>query len=172
VSRVTVRVYGELSDFVPLERRHVGCPYVFVGGASVKDVIEGFGVPHPEVDFVLVNGESVGFERRVQDADRIAVFPRFLAIDVSDVRRVRPAPAEPVRFVLDAHLGKLARHLRLAGLDAVYRHDAGDEELAEIASREQRILLTRDRGLLKRESSCPRIARQVSRALTARVTRS
>lgn len=147
---ITIRVYGPLNDFVPPERRHVAWPYAFEGGASAKDVIEGFGVPHPEVDLILVNGESVAFECGVQDADRIAVFPRFEAIDVSAVTRVRRPLPDPIRFVLDTHLGKLARYLRLAGLDAVYRRDARDDELAEIACRERRILLTRDRGLLKR----------------------
>lgn len=150
MKRITVRVYGPLNDFVLPERRHVAWAHAFEGGASVKDVIEGLGVPHPEVDLIVVNGESVGFEHAVQDADRIAVFPRFETLDVAAVTRVRQAPPDPVRFVLDVHLGKLARHLRLAGLDAVYRRDATDDELAEIAGRERRILLTRDRELLKR----------------------
>ena len=163
--RITIRVYGPLNDFVPPERRQVAWPYAFEGGASAKDVIEGFGVPHPEIDLILVNGESVTFDHAVQDADHIAVFPRFETLDVSGVTRVgRPRP-DPIRFVLDTHLGKLARHLRLAGLDAVYRPGAGDAELAEIACREQRVLLTRDRGLLKRRVvvhgyfGCPFVSR-------------
>jgi uncharacterized protein with PIN domain len=150
VKRITVRAYGSLNDFLSPERRHFSWSCAIEGGASVKDVIEGFGVPHPEVDLILVNGQSVAFEYGVQDADRIAVFPRFQAIDISTVTRVRRQLPDPIRFVLDTHLGKLARHLRLAGLDAVYRREARDEELAEIACREQRVLLTRDRGLLKR----------------------
>lgn len=124
MKRITVRLYGPLNDFVPPERRHVAWSHTFAGGASVKDVIEGLGVPHPEVDLIVVNGESVGFEHAVQDADRIGVFPRFQTLDVTAVTRVREVPPDPVRFVLDVHLGKLARHLRLAGLDAVYRGDA------------------------------------------------
>lgn len=150
VRRITLRVYGPLNDFVPPKRRHLAWSYAFEGAASVKDVIEGFGVPHPEIDLILVNGESVPFEYGVQDGDRIAVFPRFETIDVSTVTRVRPPPPDPIRFVLDTHLGKLSRYLRLAGLDAVYRRDGRDDQLAEIACRERRILLTRDRALLKR----------------------
>lgn len=150
MKRVTVRVYGPLNDFVPRERRHVAWSHAFEGRTSVKDLIEGLGVPHPEIDLVLVNGASVPFEHAVQDADRIAVFPRFATIDVAAVSRVRREPAGPVRFVLDVHLGKLARHLRLAGLDAAYRPDLRDEELAAMAGRERRVLLTRDQGLLKR----------------------
>ena len=152
MSRVTIRLYGPLNDFVPPERRHVAWPHVFEGGASAKDVIEGFGVPHPEVDLIVVNGESVPFEYGVQDGDRLAVFPRFAAIDVSAVTRVRQRLPDPIRFVLDTHLGKLARHLRLAGLDVAYRRDARDDELVEIACHDRRILLTRDRGLLKRRA--------------------
>jgi uncharacterized protein with PIN domain len=152
VKHITIRVYGSLNDFVPAERRHVAWPHVLEGGASVKDVIEGFGVPHPEIDLIVVNGESAAFEQGVRDGDRLAVFPRFEAIDVSAVTRVRQPLPDPIRFVLDTHLGKLARHLRLAGIDVVYRGQALDDELAEIAVREGRIVLTRDRGLLKRRA--------------------
>jgi hypothetical protein len=116
----------------------------------VKDVIEGLGVPHPEIDLILLNGVSVPFDRPVQDADRIAVFPRFQTIDVSDVTRVRPPPLATVRFVLDGHLGKLTKRLRLVGLDAICPAGAGDDELADLADRAGRVLLTRDHALLKR----------------------
>lgn len=121
MKRITVRVYGPLSDFVPPERRHVAWSHAFAGGASVKDVLEGLGVPHPEVDLIVVNGESVGFDHAVQDADRIAVFPRFRTLDVAAVTRVRQAPPDPVRFVLDVHLGKLARRI----LDQATRQAGG-----------------------------------------------
>ena len=150
--RVTIRLYGPLNDFVPRERRHVAWPHLFVGGASAKDVIEGFGVPHPEVDLILLNGKSVPFEYGVQDGDRLAIFARFEVIDVSAVTRVRQRLPEPIRFVLDTHLGKLARYLRLAGLDVAYRRAARDDELVGMASHDRRILLTRDRGLLKRKA--------------------
>jgi uncharacterized protein with PIN domain len=118
----------------------------------VKDVIESLGVPHPEIDLVLVNGISVPFDHVVRNGDRIAVFPQFVVLDVHTLSRVRPRPLEVIRFVADVHLGKLARHLRLLGLDTVYRVDADDATLAEIAAREDRILLTRDQGLLKRRA--------------------
>lgn len=147
---VTVRVYGALNDFLPRRSRHVPRPVALERRAAVKDVIEGLGVPHPEVDLVLVDGVSVPFDHAVQDGERIAVFPRFQAIDIAAVTRVRPAPPDTVRFVLDVHLGRLARRLRLAGLDAVYDAGARDAALAALAGRDGRVLLTRDRGLLKR----------------------
>jgi uncharacterized protein len=149
---VAVRIYGPLNDFLPVRRRHVTWTHFVDGHPSVKDVIESLGVPHPEVDLILVNGVSVPFAYAVQRADRIAVFPRFVSVDIEALTRVRPRPLETVRFVADVHLGKLARRLRLAGLDTSYRTDANDAALAELAEREGRILLTRDRDLLKRRS--------------------
>ena len=150
MNAVTVRVYGSLNDFLPPERRHVAWPQVIGTRQSVKDLIESLGVPHPEVDLILANGTSMPFDYIVQSGDRIAVFPRFTNVDIETLTRVRPRPLFPVRFVADVHLGTLARRLRLVGLDTAYRADATDAELAELADRQERILLTRDRGLLKR----------------------
>ena len=150
MTEVTHRAYGSLNDFLPPQRRQIACPHVVTGHPSVKDLIESLGVPHPEIDLILVNGVSVSFDYAVQSADRIAVFPRFTSIDIGSLTRVRPQPLDTVRFVADVHLGKLARRLRLIGLDTAYRADANDAELAELADREKRILLTRDQGLLKR----------------------
>jgi uncharacterized protein with PIN domain len=147
---VTVRVYGPLNDFLPFHRRQVSWPCVVEGQPSVKDLIESVGVLHPEIDLILVNGVSVPFDYAVRSADRIAVFPRFMALDIHSLTRVRARPLETVRFATDVHLGKLARHLRLLGLDTAYRTDADDADLAELAHHEERILLTRDQGLLKR----------------------
>lgn len=118
--------------------------------AAVKDTIESLGVPHPEVDLILVNGESVGFDYLIQDCDRISVYPHFHGINIAEVSLVQPEPLTQIRFVLDVHLGKLATYLRLLGFDTLYRNDYQDDELAYISSQEQRILLTQDRGLLKR----------------------
>ncbi|MBI2833313.1 MAG: Mut7-C ubiquitin/RNAse domain-containing protein [Acidobacteria bacterium] len=149
---VTVRVYGSLNDFLPAHRRHVTWPHVVEAHPSVKDLIESLGVPHPEIDLILVNGMSVPFDYAVRSADRIVVFPQFMVFDVRTLSRVRPPALEMIRFVADVHLGKLARHLRLIGLDTDYRADADDAALAELAHREGRILLTRDQALLKRRT--------------------
>lgn len=145
-----VRFYAELNDFLPPERRQVAFRHFFYGQPSVKDIIESLGVPHTEVDLILINGESADFSRRVQDGDRVSVYPVFESIDISPVLKIRPAPLREIRFVLDTHLGKLALYLRMLGFDALYRNDFSDEELASISAREHRILLSRDRGLLKR----------------------
>ena len=158
--RATFRFYASLNDFLPYARRGVAFEHAFNGRVSLKDMVESLGVPHTEVDLVLVNGEPVGFEVIVQAGDRISVYPLWRSLDISAVTRVRPAPPDGARFVLDVHLGKLAAYLRLLGFDALFPEDYDDANLARIARDEGRILLTRDRGLLKRGmvryGYCPR----------------
>jgi len=146
------RFYADLNDFLPsrLQQRPFLYP-VYDGRQSVKHLIEAVGIPHTEVEVILVNGHSVNFDYLVQADDRVSVYPPFTVLDVSGLVPLRPSLAEPHRFLLDNHLGKLARYMRLLGLDTLYLNDeADDAELAEIAHREKRILLSRDRGLLKR----------------------
>jgi hypothetical protein len=133
-------------------RRQAEFDYLFSGTPAVKDAIEALGVPHTEVDVVLVNDVSVAFDYLLRDGDRVSVFPVFESLDVTPLLRLRPKPLRQVRFALDVHLGRLARMLRLVGFDAAYRNDWSDDELAELAPREGRILLTRDRGLLMRRA--------------------
>jgi len=144
----TFRFYAELNDHLAPEQRYRTLERRFFVAATVKDGIESFGVPHTEVELILINGDSVDFDRLVRDGDRIAVYPVFESLDVRQELRVRPEPLRNLTFVLDVHLGKLAGYLRMLGFDADYRNSATDPELVRIASEEQRVLLTRDRGLL------------------------
>jgi uncharacterized protein with PIN domain len=121
-----------------------------MGQPSVKDAIEALGVPHPEVDLILVNGASVGFDHRLRHGDRIAVYPVFESLDISPLIRLRAKPLRATAFILDVHLGKLARLLRMLGFDTLYRRDYEDSEIVRISVQAHRIILTRDRGLLKR----------------------
>jgi len=146
------RFYAELNDFLPPERRFAEFAYGFLDVATVKDRIESFGVPHTEVDLILVNGRSVDFAYRVQDGDRISVYAVFEAFDISGLSRLRSEPLRDPRFVLDVHLGRLAGYLRMLGFDTQYQNRCADERLAEVSRHEHRILLTRDIGLLKRGS--------------------
>ncbi len=148
--RATFRFYAELNDFLAPERRARPFPHAFLDAAPVKDMIESFGVPHTEVDLILANGESVDFRYVVRDGDLISVYPMFEALDITPEIKVRPAPLRNPRFVLDTHLGRLARYLRMMGFDTLYDTHAADAELARISYDEHRILLTRDVGLLKR----------------------
>lgn len=143
------RFYAELNDFLPREKRQSTFSYLFRGQPAVKDSIEAIGVPHTEVDLILVNGMSVDFRYRLQPDDRVAVYPVFECFDVSDVTHLRPRPLRQTRFVLDVHLGKLARYLRMLGFDTLYSNAYGDHEIVQISVRDRRLILTRDRGLLK-----------------------
>jgi uncharacterized protein with PIN domain len=146
----TFRFYAELNDLLPRPRRFADFVHAFQGSPSVKDVIESLGVPHTEVEVILVNGQPQGFQYRLQDGDRVSVYPMFEAFDVGEAARVRAWPLRQPRFVLDVHLGKLAAYLRLLGFDATYDRGMQDPDLARLSASEQRILLTRDRQLLKR----------------------
>ncbi len=144
------RFYEELNDFLPPERRKQDFDVTCPRRATTKHMIEALGVPHTEVELILVNGESVGFDRLLDDDDRVAVYPKFEAFDVSSLLRVRSAPLRVMRFIADAHMGGLAKLLRMAGFDTLYDNGFDDNEIAAIASSEGRIVLSRDRDLLKR----------------------
>lgn len=140
MKRAYFRFYEELQELLPAELREAAIPGEFNGSQSVKHLIESLGVPHTEIGKLFVNSKPVDISYQVQDGDRVEVWPA----------RWEAGEGEP-RFILDNHLGKLAGYLRMLGFNALYRNDYEDTELAEVAEREQRILLTRDRRLLMRK---------------------
>ena len=148
----TLRFYAELNDLLPEEHRAASITREFDVPGSVKDFIEACGVPHTEVDLIIVNGESVGFDHLVRDGEHISVYPVFESFDISPIAKVRASPLREITFVADVHLGRLARYLRLLGFDTLYDRNRLDTELAEVSSTEGRILLTRDVELLKRSA--------------------
>ena len=143
------RFYAELTDFLPRDLRSGTVTRSFEVPGSVKDMIEACGIPHTEVDLIVANGRSVDFSYRVTNGDRVSVYPVFESFDITPIIKVRPEPLRTVRFVADNHLGRLARFLRLLGLDTSYENDWNDPELVRISTSQQRILLTRDVSLLK-----------------------
>jgi hypothetical protein len=153
--RATVTLHGDLRDFLPAWQRGENparLERVFDGHPAVKDVLEALGVPHPEIAALTVNGVPAGFGQRLADGDRVEAWP---AADAAALRLVpaglsAPEDAADPRFVVDGHLGRLAAYLRMLGFDTWYRTDADDDRLAAVAAEDGRILLTRDRGLLKR----------------------
>jgi len=148
----TFRFYEELNDFLAPARRKQEFSVPCARAATTKHMIEALGVPHTEVELILVNGESADFSRPLQDGDRVAVYPRFEAMDVTPLLRVRDTPLRETRFVADAHLGGLARMLRMLGFDTLYDNHFDDDVIVAIAEQDGRIVLTRDRELLKRRT--------------------
>ena len=143
------RFYEELNDFLPWQRRRRDFDYRCARAATVKNAIEALGVPHTEVELILVNGKSVDFGYSVCDGDRISVYPKFETLDIRELLRVRAEPLRDLRFIADAHLGGLARLLRMLGFDTVYSNAFTDEQIRVISQVERRVVLTRDRELLK-----------------------
>lgn len=147
---VELRAYAELNDFLPPDLRGTTVRRPLQPHQTVKDVVEAAGIPHTEIDLILENGESVGFAHRPTAGSRLAVYPVFETLDIAPMTRLRPEPLRDPRFVVDVHLGRLARLLRLVGFDTRWDRNVDDEILAGISRDERRILLTHDRGLLKR----------------------
>jgi uncharacterized protein with PIN domain len=143
------RFYEELNDFLPVEQRKVSFRWSFYGSPSVKDTIQAIGVPHTAIDLILVDGQSVDFSHRLRGGERVAVYPVFECLDISPLIRLRPRPLRCTRFILDVHLGKLARYLRMLGFDTAYERDQDDVTIIDLSLQQQRIILTRDLGILK-----------------------
>ena len=142
------RFYEELNDFLPHNKVKKIFPYKFNGSPSIKDPIEAIGIPHTEVDLIIVNGRSVSFRYRLKNRDFVSVYPVFQSIDISPLLKLRDKPFCKDAFILDVHLGRLAKTLRMLGFDTVYRNDYDDTEIVKISLQEKRIIVTRDRKLL------------------------
>jgi uncharacterized protein with PIN domain len=152
MSHAYFRFFGPLNDFLPKHQRQRVISVALNGVTAVKHTIESLGVPHPEIELILANQQPVDFSYLVQSGDHVDVHG-VIPVNGKPQRGMLRAPlAPPLRFVLDTHLGQLATYLRLLGFDALYRNDYDDAELAQISQVEQRVLLTRDRGLLKRKN--------------------
>jgi len=150
MSSALFRFYAELNDFLHVMQRQTDFMVSFQANTTVKHLIESLGIPHTEIDLILVNGESVDFTYRVQNGDRISVYPVFESLNIKPLTQLWKRPLRKPRFIADTHLGRLATYLRMTGFDTLYRNDYSDSELASLSQSENRILLTRDRGLLKR----------------------
>lgn len=143
------RFYEELNDFLPSYRRKTSFSFSFSGNPSVKHAIEELGVPHVEVDMILVNGNSVDFSYRLKKGDQVSVYPVFESFDISNIQQLRAKPLRNTMFILDVHLGRLSKYLRLLGFDTYFEKNLNDRQIINISLSDHRIILTRDRGLLK-----------------------
>ena len=145
----TFRFYAELNDFLPPKRKQKTFVQSFKTPITVRETIESLGIPISEVDMILVNKISVNLDHKLKESDYISVFPVFETLDISITTKIRKTALRTTIFVVDAHLGKLAKYLRMLGFDSLYRQDIGDDEIISVAKKEKRIILTRDKLLLK-----------------------
>ena len=146
---VSFRFYEELNDFLPSGKRKISFPYAFKENPSVKDAIESLGVPHVEIDLILVNGRSVDFRYKLKDGDVVSVYPVFETLEIGHVTHLVGRPLRVTKFICDVHLGKLAKYIRLCGFDTFYDTDMTDKDIIRLSADDRRIILTRDRLLLK-----------------------
>jgi len=150
-NKVSIRFYEELNYFLDKKYRKKRFETSFPNTATVKALIEDLGVPHTEVDLILINGNSVSLSCKLHNGDSISVYPVFETFDISEVTRVRKKPLRAVKFLADVHLGKLTTYLRILGFDTFYSNNISDTEISERSLKEGRIILTRDLGILKRK---------------------
>jgi uncharacterized protein len=153
IRTVYFRFYEELNDHLPIGWKKKRFPYEFRGRPSIKNTIQAIGVPHSEVDMILVNGNPSDFSYQLQGGEEISVYPVFESFDISTESRLRARPLRETKFIVDVNLGKLAKKLRLLGFDTLFRNDFEDDEIIEISLREKRIILTRDRGILMKNAA-------------------
>ncbi len=141
LKKAKFRFYEELNDFLPKEKKEIEFTYNFTEHPAIKDAIEAIGVPHPEVDVILVNSQSVAFSYQLQNRDVVAVYP------------IRSTPLlHEIKFIVDVHLGKLAKYLRILGFDTAYKNDYSAAEILKIAKLQKRIILTKSIALLKNKT--------------------
>ena len=150
MKEVKISFYGYLNDLLPKFRRNKVICEELKDSRSIKDLIEALGPPHTEVGRILVDGRAVTDSLQLTGGEEIHVYPAFIDID-KPLDDTTPPPM-PKRFILDVHLGTLAKYMRALGIDTLYENYYSDEKIVETALREGRTILTRDRGLLKRRS--------------------
>jgi uncharacterized protein len=152
----TFRFHRELNEFLARSQREQAFACACPPASTTKHMIEALGVPHTEVEVILRNGAPAGFDAAIENGDLIEVYPhgalprRWFNGNAAPLRE--PLRAESLAFIADAHLGGLAQLLRLAGFDTRYDNHFPDDEIEQLALAEKRVVLTRDRELLKRRT--------------------
>ncbi|MFJ8742235.1 Mut7-C RNAse domain-containing protein [Embleya sp. NPDC127516] len=145
-SDVLLQIPAELQQFLPPRLRGLPVTIPADGDSTLGHLVESAGPPLPEVGALLVDGREVGPGHRPAGGE---------VVDVLPIRRPQAIPEfadAPPRFLLDVHLGALARRMRLIGIDTAYHNDCDDPTLVIQANAERRVLLTQDRGLLRRKN--------------------
>lgn len=107
---------------------------------TVKDFLEAIGIPHCEIGSVLADGNPLELDTLLNRDTQLVVDP------------VAPWIPDPLRFICDQHLGSLTRLLRIMGFDTAYGQEWKEPEIARKALNQDRVVLSRNRRLLKRKT--------------------
>jgi len=149
----TIRItfYGDLHTF--LSRRFSSFFCRVKDRPSIKNLVESLGVPHTEVDALFANGKAVGFSYLVCDKDSVRVYPDSSRVRFAPVKKLQPSNLRNPKFIVDVHLGKVAKMLRLLGFDVFFDSLMDDGGILDESLKNKRIILTRDRGILKQRQA-------------------
>lgn len=145
--QVRFRFYEELNDYLPEEMRKVWIESRIETKPSVGEMIQSLGIPLDDIDLILVNQQSKGFDYFLQDGDRISVYPQFESFDISEVNQLREKPLRDPSFICDVHLGRLCKYLRMLGWDTLYSNQYTPAEMIELSNKEKRIILSQSINL-------------------------
>ncbi|MFP4372537.1 MAG: Mut7-C RNAse domain-containing protein [Halanaerobium sp.] len=159
IKTIKLRFYSYLNNFIKADAASnlelIDDRYYlhhYRGRQTIKDIIESLGIPHPEVSLILRNSQPVDFSELVQPGDFFSIYPYLYSCSLpAEIKLMPKYPLEKPKFILDVHLGRLARYLRRFGFDTAYKNDYQDREIVNQALKEKRIILSRDRGLLMRK---------------------
>ncbi len=147
---ITIRVSKGLQDLLRHGLKGEALEYRLERRASIKDTVESLGIPHTEIGAIRSGGRETDFGFIPEPGQQIQVSEITPPFDVTRPSKLRPAPLPTVRFIVDVNVGRLAALLRLTGFDTAYGNSLDDRDIAELAHGENRVVLTKDRALLKR----------------------
>lgn len=114
--------HDNLNDFLRPREKNTWIRYPFSGSPAVKDAIEAIGIPHSEVDVILINKTAAELLQPLQPQQQVEVFPALPRRIWPEAYSIQAKLPEAEGFVLDVHLGKLAKSLRLLGQDTCYQN--------------------------------------------------
>ena len=142
------RFYEELNDFLPEEKRKTDFEVSFGKNTVLKDIIQRIGVPHKEIDLILVNGKSQALDYMLQDDDRISIYPVFERLNIKSITRLSKRPLRKTKFIADVNMENLVVYMRKLGLDVYFDAKLSSRDIIKISKDENRIILTTNRALL------------------------
>jgi hypothetical protein len=149
MATVILRFYEELNRFLPEHLRKRDFEFEFKEEATIQAIIERQGVPSEEVDLILAEGQSIGFDHVAHAGERISIYPVFESINIAEVTCLPCRPLRSTKFVLDSDLEELAGHMTRVGYDVRFDSCNSWSEIMEISEKERRIILTSNPALLK-----------------------
>ena len=125
--------------------------YPLTRRASIKDIIEALHIPHTEISSISQNDTEISFSHIPEAGERLLFHSFYPGTDVTRPTLLRPDPLPTTSFIVDINVGKLAKLLRMSGIDTLYDPQLQEKDIARLAAADRRILLSRNRDLLRRK---------------------